>query len=127
MRSFQIITFLSLYNILMLLHSILIKFPLKSFCNRLTILFRIHPYFRSYKNWLPIRFLIPNYLCSLALSFCPPTLTLIFTLTILYIKCCPSINKQFRLDSFLDREGHHSIFISILQTTASDSLLRLKI
>jgi len=46
----------------------------------------------------------------------------IFTLTICYIKGTPFNNKQLNIDSFLDCEGHHWIFISILQTTASDLL-----
>jgi len=45
----------------------------------------------------------------------------LFILTIFYNKeCCPSINKQFSIDSFLDCESHHWVFISTF-TLSSDA------
>jgi len=41
----------------------------------------------------------------------------------LCIGCYPFINNQFRIDSFLDWEGHRWVFISHRQTIASDSLI----
>jgi len=49
-------------------------------------------------------------------------LSLYFSSILLYMECCPFINKQFNSDSFLDWKGHHWVFNSILQTTASDAL-----
>jgi len=50
------------------------------------------------------------------------SLALIFVILLLYVKCCPFINKQFGIDSFHDWEGHHRVFILILPTKAWDSL-----
>jgi len=39
-----------------------------------------------------------------------------------YIKLCPSINKEFSTESFLDWEANHWVFTSRLQTPAADLL-----
>jgi len=46
--------------------------------------------------------------------------------TILYIKGCRSINKQFSIDSFLDWEGHHWVCI-FTQMLSSDHSIKLAI
>jgi len=56
-------------------------------------------------------------LCSGTHNFTLFSLALIFTSTLLYQKSRPFINRQFSSDSFL---VDHLVFISILQTTASD-------
>jgi len=57
-----------------------------------------------------------------AYNFTLFSLAVAFTSTLLYIMCCPFTNKQLSIDSFLDWKGCHWVFISILQTTASDAL-----
>jgi len=65
-----------------------------------------------------------------------PHFVVIFDLTILYLKCCRTINKQFvSVDSFPDWEGHHWVFILLqpnslarsLQITAPELLLKILI
>jgi len=102
----QFMLFLSfaLYNILMILCYISFTFQLNSFKNRLLSGF----------SFLHLLLLLAYIILDLWINQ--------------YIKCwLISINKQLRIDSFLDWEGHHWVSISnhslSLQTSASDTLL----
>jgi len=94
----QVITFPSLYAILTQMfysHNIHIKVFFKQ-----TAIGVIHSHLlQIISNRLRLLFLVLTYSRSFAPTILPPTF--------LYIKLCPSINKQFSIDSFLDWGDHH--------------------
>jgi len=103
MSSFQVITLLWYFNV--------------------NVQFLLHSCQEFFRNWLPLWFLIIIFNCCLAPTILPLSLWPLIMPTLLYIKCCPFINKQLCMDSFLDWQGHHWVCISILQVAASGSLL----
>jgi len=65
-------------------------------------------------NRLPFMLLIPTYFVLWwHINSILGSTNLIFVTTISYINCCRSVNKQLRIDSLLDWEGHHRVYISL--------------
>jgi len=118
--SIQVISFLSHYDISMLLpksHHISIKVIL----NQAAVGFS-HSQLTSVHIKLG-SVMVPYFppICVLGNNICTPSIwSLFFTSTLLYNKVCN--NKQPSVDSFLVCERHLRVFISTLLTIASDSI-----
>jgi len=93
-----------------------VKLPFQTGCN---YCFTYPPNLVHFKQ-VAVMVFIPTSCWSWRQHFTHINLARKFWSPIVYIKLCPSINKQYSSDSFLDWKGYLLVFAHLIQTTASD-------